>query len=288
MDAEKVIELDAIEDKLGDVRALVKGTLIETSLGFLVHDHQSLTASGKLLRSRLGFRLAEQLGTDHRRMVYGGAAIEMIHTASLLHDDVIDGGVIRRSAPTFWVEKGAAGAILLGDLLLFKAVDLVCQVDGTLAHELVKLTGEVCEAESEQELVLRGTRSTLDVCMSIARRKTGALFAFMAYCAASDDEALRVAMKEAGYLVGTAYQMADDILDASGDATDAGKTLGTDRQRDIVSSAEIDDPCRHLESLCARALELLDPWPSARAGLVNYLEFDLRPAMDKLTACPSR
>ena len=62
MDAEKVIELDAIEGNLSDVLALVSGTLIETSLGFLVHDHQSLTASGKLLRSRLSFRLAEQLG----------------------------------------------------------------------------------------------------------------------------------------------------------------------------------------------------------------------------------
>ncbi|MFT5122187.1 MAG: octaprenyl-diphosphate synthase [Kiritimatiellia bacterium] len=288
MDAEKVVEADTIEEKLGDVRELVKGTLIETSLGFLVHDHESLIASGKLLRSRLGFRIAEQLGADHRQMVHGAAAVEMIHTASLLHDDVIDGGMIRRGAPTFWVEKGAAGAILLGDLFLFKAVDLVCQVDGTLAHELVKLTGEVCEAESEQELVLQGAESTLEICMSIARRKTGALFAFMAYCAASDDEALRVALKEAGYLVGTAYQMADDLLDVSGDAEAAGKTLGTDRHRDIVSSAEIADPVRHLEELCTRALTLLEPWPAARDGMVNYLEQDLRPAMDKLLACVSR
>ncbi len=63
--------------------------------------------------------------------------------------------------------EGSAGAILLGDLLLFKAIDLICRVaDGRYTHDLVKLTGEVCEAESEQELILNGADSELDICQS--------------------------------------------------------------------------------------------------------------------------
>lgn len=270
---------------LDQVRGLMVRTLEETSLRTMVPDVRSLVGfGGKMLRSRLAFRLGMATGSDPKVLLHGSAAVEMIHTASLLHDDVIDGGLLRRGMPTFWVEKGPAGAILVGDLLLFKAIDLMCRVaKGAHTHDLVKLTGEVCEAESEQELLLESSQSEWEVCQNIARRKTGALFAFAAMIAGGSDAKRSAALKEAGYLVGTVYQLADDILDTRNDAQ-AGKTLGTDAARDIVSAARLDPDTLHrqLESLLRKAKACLHHDEEALQGLNAYLDLDLQPAVDTL------
>lgn len=282
------LSIDKTEDlqtHLHQVKSLILQTLEETSLRSLVKDSGSLVGlGGKMLRSRLVYHLGKSTGTDPRLMVYGSAAVEMIHTASLLHDDVIDGGVLRRGMPTFWVEKGPAGAILLGDLLLFKAIDLICRVaGGRYTHDLVKLTGEVCEAESEQELMLDSSDSQLEICQSIARRKTGALFAFAAMLAGKGDAQRTASLKEAGYLLGTVYQLADDILDTRSDKG-CGKTLGTDAARGIVSAAHLDeDQLRaHLETLKIQALQILNGDGEALRGIQAYISEDLQPAIDKL------
>jgi geranylgeranyl pyrophosphate synthase len=183
------------------------------------------------------------------------------------------------------VEKGSAGAILLGDLLLFKAIDLICQVaGGRYTHDLVKLTGEVCEAESEQELLLDGSDSRLEICQSIARRKTGALFAFAAMLGGNGDNNREASLKEAGYLLGTVYQLADDILDTRGEEAGSGKTLGTDAARGIVSAANLDESRlrKHLETLMQEALDCLDGDPAAQRGINAYLKQDLEPALTRL------
>lgn len=279
---EKAKDLDA---HLESVTALITQTLRETSLRGLVNESASLVGlGGKMLRSRLVYRLGTATGNDPLLMVYASAAVEMIHTASLLHDDVIDGGVLRRGRPTFWVEKGPAGAILLGDLLLFKAIDLICRVaNGRYTHDLVILTGEVCEAESEQELILNEDDSKLEICQSIARRKTGALFAFAAMVNGRGDDQRSASLKESGYLLGTVYQLADDILDTRDDQ-DCGKTLGTDAARGIVSAANLDEKhlIAHLETLIKEACEMLDGDEEALSGIRTYIDEDLQPAIDKL------
>ena len=275
-----------LEFHLEQVQSLMRKTLEETSLRDALDASPALGAlGGKMLRSRLAYRVGTANGVDAELLVYGSAAVEMIHTASLLHDDVIDGGLVRRGVPTFWVEKGKAGAILLGDLLLFKAVDLICRVaGGRYTHELVKLTGEVCEAESEQELLLQGEDSRLEVCQSIARRKTGALFAFAALLGAEGRSALHDPLKESGYLLGTAYQLADDILDIRGSEAESGKTLGTDAARDIVSAARLDDVDlrAHLQTLLTDAVRVLNGNGAAVSGVNAYIAKDLQPALDAL------
>jgi geranylgeranyl pyrophosphate synthase len=274
-----------LQSHLDQVKTLIIQTVEETSLRSLVKDSASLVGlGGKMLRSRLVYHLGESTGTGAKLMVYGSAAVEMIHTASLLHDDVIDGGVLRRGMPTFWVEKGSAGAILLGDLLLFKAIDLICRVaGGRYTHDLVKLTGEVCEAESEQELMLNGNDSRLEICQSIARRKTGALFAFAAMINGGGDAQRTASLKESGYLLGTVYQLADDILDTRKD-NNCGKTLGTDAARGIVSAANLDEDklLSHLKILTRQARQVLDGDEEALRGIQAYISEDLQPAIDKL------
>jgi geranylgeranyl pyrophosphate synthase len=283
-----------LQDFLREVKGLMTGCIADTSLSFLATECKNVFAGGKMLRSRLIWRLRHATANAVNTLAHAAAAVELIHSASILHDDVIDGGVMRRGMPTFWKERGQAGAILLGDLLLFKGIELVCRVEGgRLTHELVKLTGEVCEAESEQELILQGQPSRLETCIRIARRKTGALFAFMGFAAAGGDEQLQETLRECGYQLGTAYQLADDILDANGDEAAAGKTLRSDLRRDIVSAAAVDDridlsPQEYIRRTLARCEADLVAYPGACTGLRDYVQKDLEPALNQLlAACPS-
>jgi geranylgeranyl pyrophosphate synthase len=281
-------------DALAGVRQVMAASLAGTPLHFIVTDYEGLMGNGKMLRARLAFRVGPATGVPYRTLLNASAAVEMIHAASLLHDDVIDGGYLRRGAPSFWVERGIPGAILLGDLLLFKALDLICAVEeGRLMPRLVQLTGEVCEAEAEQELVLRGTPSGWEQCVSIARRKTGALFAFIGYVCGAGDDLLARALQESGYKAGTAYQLADDILDATGDPDAVGKTLGSDEARAKTTAAKAaardrTDPVEAIENLCADSTRALRPWPAVQQAWDAYMAGDFRPTVDQHLACFTR
>lgn len=276
---------DSIEKYLEDVRTLMADSLADTVLCRLSPDCKSLVASGKMLRSRLAFRVGPSADVPHRTLLYASAAVEMIHAASLLHDDVIDGGYLRRGVPTFWVERGVPGAILVGDLMLFKALDIVSEVeDGRLTRRLIKLTGEVCDAESEQELLLRNTEPTWENCVKIARRKTGALFAFAAFACGGEDERLSAALGESGYIIGTAYQLADDILDARGNAEQSGKSHGSDEARNKTTAVTSNpdnhyDPVVYVENLCRQAEENLEDWPDVKRAWRDFMTRDMQPAL---------
>ena len=282
---------DPIEKYLEDVRTLMADSLSDTVLRHLTSDCKTLVGSGKMLRSRLAFRVGPAADVPHRTLVYAAAAVEMIHAASLLHDDVIDGGYLRRGAPTFWVERGVSGAILVGDLMLFKALDIVSEVEaGHLTRKLIKLTGEVCDAESEQELVLRNANPDWDNCVKIARRKTGALFAFSAYACGGDNLELSNALCESGYIIGTAYQLADDILDARGTPEVSGKSHGSDEARKKTTAVTSNqsnqrDPVAYVEDLCGKAEKNLERWPEVVKAWREFMIRDMQPALDQNLLC---
>lgn len=284
----------SIETGLRDVRELVGRALARTVLGKLTNDPATVVGSGKMLRSRLIFHVGPSAGVAHETLVHASAAVEMVHGASLLHDDVIDGGYLRRGAPTFWVERGISGAILVGDMLLFKAVELMCEVENArLTPLLVRLTGEVCDAESEQELILRGKSANWDNCVSIARRKTGALFAFAAGACGGNDPALTATLVESGYAVGTAYQLADDILDANGTEDVSGKSLGSDEARGktavgALSPQEQTEAVAYIDNLCQQAEDALQNWPAVQQAWRNFMTADMRPALRKHLAVPAK
>ncbi len=271
---------------LDEVKALMAESLADTVLRHLAKDCKTLVSSGKMLRSRLIMRVGASVGVPRNTLLHAAAAVEMIHAASLLHDDVIDGGYLRRGVPTFWVERGIPGAILVGDLMLFKALDIVSEVEDTLlTRQLIKMTGEVCDAESEQELLLRNTEATWDNCVRIARRKTGALFAFAAYACGGRDATLCAALKEAGYYLGTAYQLADDILDAKGTSEQSGKSHGSDEARHKTTAVTANhdnqhDPSMYVAGLCSKAEEMLADWPVAQTGWRDFMHTDMQPALD--------
>jgi len=148
-----------MQEGLKEVREAIVASLRQTSLGPMLDELRELVASGKMLRARLALYIGQKAGAPHAVVTHAAAAIEMIHAASLLHDDVIDGAILRRGASAFWAQRGASGAILLGDLLYCRAIMLIEAVaGGILTPVLVQKVAEMCDAEAQQELLLRASR----------------------------------------------------------------------------------------------------------------------------------
>jgi geranylgeranyl pyrophosphate synthase len=248
---------------------------------------EGVVGGGKMLRSRLALRIGSANGVEDEVLVRAAAAVEMMHAASLLHDDVIDGGEIRRGEPAFWVREGASGSILLGDLFVCKAIRLLSDVaDGRLIVPFVNYAAEMCDAEVEQELILRGEDLEWDTAVDVARRKTGSLFAFSGAAAAGADVELQAQLAECGYAIGTAYQLADDILDAYGDEETSDKTLGRDAARKKNTAASVSkldnvNPLSYIERLTKESRKSLEGCPTLQEAWDEFYAHDIGPAMSR-------
>ncbi len=274
-----------VELYLKPVRLLMRQAIEQSTLRSLLNDAENILDGGRMLRARLTLRVGLALGTPPQHIHAAAAAIELVHAASLLHDDVIDGGAVRRHAPAFWIKRGAAGAILLGDFLLVRALDFLLRSESPhLLEDVVRLAGTMCEGEAAQEIFHRGQPSNWSSSLAVARQKTGALFAFAARAGAprADDQAQ--ALEEAGFLIGTAYQISDDFLDAKGSHS-AGKSLGRDRARHKNTTASATDapiePAAYVAQLCNDSLRLLERWPSLQSAWRIYLVEDFEPALNR-------
>jgi geranylgeranyl pyrophosphate synthase len=276
-----------IESQINQVRKTMASLLDDSQLARFIPMNKNVLGSGKMLRSKLVQYLGLANHVDSQTLVHAGAAVDIIHAASLVHDDVIDGGLIRRGAPTFWHKHGTNGAILFGDLLMFRALALLTKSSRSdLLEELINMTGEVCRSEVEQELILRGEAGNWEECVQIARFKTGSLFAFAAVAGNGGDREEIAALREAGFKLGTAYQLADDILDASGNEAVSGKTLGRDAQRGKTTAMTIregspDNPVSYLKELLEQAENLLTPWASTHQAWRQYVEEQIDPVIKK-------
>jgi geranylgeranyl pyrophosphate synthase len=263
---------------------------VENLASNLVDLDVSQMMPGKMLRSRLAGRLVESglCGENWGDAAQLSAAIELSHTASLCHDDVIDNADVRRGLPSLWRTTSPSGAVLIGDMLLCEAIELVMDADGGryLTEFLARLK-EVITAEAQGELMLRGTILDEATCLDLARGKTGPLFAFVAAVCGQDDQDLATALGESGYLIGTAYQLADDLLDRIGNEDHAGKTLGTDQRRGKFTLAcndqnERDFLHRQVRRLCESAVQNLSRWDKAEEAISRYLTEDIQPLLQQL------
>ena len=272
-----------VADFVQTVRKLVEKRIEALAASLGAREIAAPLASGKMLRTRLGARLARAgRAVDPGVLERICAATELVHTASLCHDDVTDGSVIHRALPALWTATGPAAAVLIGDLLMCEASRLVAETaGGRYVRPFVAKVREVCATATRQKLSLRGKPLDEETSLSLAHSKTGPLFALVAMVCAGAQPELAVALEEAGYRIGTAYQLADDLLDNE-DTT--GKTLGTDRRRRKFTLPQVSCEGRriaaaHIASLCADALSHLSPWPAQAAAIEEFLARDLRPVM---------
>ncbi len=176
-----------------------------------------IAAGGKRARPRFAFLIGELLGVDPAVAAAVGAAAELVHTATLLHDDVLDGSDRRRGRPAVHATFGIRNAILTGDFLLARAIEhLTARGLFQATHELTRAVRELVEAELLQQELAWNAAITQAQARRVAEGKTGALFAWCARGLAVEGklDAAGIASADAlGRDVGFAFQIADDLLD---------------------------------------------------------------------------
>lgn len=277
------------EQTTRQVRETVRRRVAESVEGLLEAEEARHLGPGKMLRTRLAVRLAEANPDPPTSESLEAACVatEIVHTASLLHDDLIDGARRRRGRPAVWRTRTPLSAVLLGDMLLCRAFDVVAATgDHRMVRAFAGKVREVCATEAEQELRQRGEKPSLERYLRLCRGLTGPLFAFPAWAAGGAEPGACVALEEAGYRIGAAYQLADDLLDVVGDEHAVGKTLGTDalRQKHTLANAGAEGrgaARERIADLCMQALDGLDSFAWAAAGLAAFLRRDLQPVLER-------
>jgi octaprenyl-diphosphate synthase len=191
-----------------------------------------IAGGGKRLRPALVFLAAGATGYRGEHHVELATVVEFIHTATLLHDDVVDESELRRGRKTANAEFGNAASVLVGDFLYSRAFQMMVAVRSMRVMEVVAdATNAIAEGEVLQLLNARNLAITEAAYLDVIRRKTAKLFEAAAQLGAIVGEAspeIEQGLARYGMHLGTAFQLVDDVLDYSGDANHTGKNLGDD------------------------------------------------------------
>ena len=223
-------------------------------------------AGGKMLRPTLSLIISEAVGGNRESALKTGAAIELIHTFSLIHDDIMDDDDMRRGMPSVHKVWGEDVAILAGDTLFSKAFEMIITSKNTTSEQNNKAlttVADACVKICEGQALDMGFEERFDVCedeyLEMIFKKTGALIAAATKAGAimggADDEVID-AMYEYGRLIGLAFQIQDDYLDLASDEETLGKPIGSDIGKGKMTIIAIkglasDDSGRFLEILKA-------------------------------------
>lgn len=251
----------------------------------------SLLAPGKRLRPQLVVMAAEACGGTLAHALPAACAVEMVHTYSLVHDDLpaMDDDDLRRGRPTCHVVYGEDTAILVGDALLARAFEVIandisppvraaaCSAVLARAAGASALVGG--QADDLAQETSRGDRRDLALLESIHARKTGALFVASLelggiVAGASPDQLL--ALKAYGRNLGLAFQITDDLLDVSGSQAAVGKRVAKDADRGKQTFPQclgVDESRRRVETLINEACAMIDIFGAAAEPLRLTAQF---------------
>jgi octaprenyl-diphosphate synthase len=234
-----------------------------------------LSLGGKRIRPALTLLCAKALGASiiSQEIIDVAAGIELIHMATLMHDDIIDQSPIRRHKPSPYAKFGTPLTLLSGDFLLTRAFGLCAKLDDTIIAATEQACIELVEGEA-LETPLYSEQHTTKTSLVIAQRKTASLFRLAAFCAghltSTTPESLRL-LSEFGESLGVAFQFIDDILDVTASEATLGKQPGIDiveRKPSIVNVL-------WLESGTSSAQHLLQP-PKSPEEEKAFVETSLR------------
>ncbi len=197
-----------------------------------------MSAGGKRIRPTLSLLVGNMLGAPLEKTITLGAAVELLHTATLVHDELIDGALLRRGAATLNARWSPPATVLTGDFLFARAAVLAAETDHL---PLMKLFSEtlaiIVNGELTQMFSARGVIDRQNYYQRIYA-KTASLFEMTARAAAlvsPADEDLIEAARDFGYQIGMAFQIVDDVLDFIGDQGAVGKPLGSDLLNGLVT-----------------------------------------------------
>ncbi len=198
-----------------------------------------VAAGGKRVRPVLTLAGAKLCGYEGDRQVRLAASVEFIHTATLLHDDVVDESMLRRGRDSANAVWGNQSSVLVGDFLFARAFELMV-TDGSLRvlKILSRASAVIAEGEVMQLLTTNDTETSEEAYLDVIRAKTATLFAAAARIGAVIADRPRVeeeALESYGMNLGIAFQLIDDVLDYSADQAALGKTVGDDFREGKIS-----------------------------------------------------
>ena len=296
---------DPLQKHLQQVESLLDVKVADEYTGLALALRQLIRAGGKRIRPRLVLLTGSLLGGDPKRLVHLAAAIEMLHTATLVHDDLIDGSILRRGMETLNVQWTPAATVLAGDFAFTRAAELVAAADSTaVMHLFAESMAVMVAGELGQLLRERGIASREEYYDWISA-KTATLFELATGAAAilgATDAKTVNAARRFGHEIGMAFQIMDDILDFTGDPARLGKPAGNDLRQGVVTlptlyylEAHPDDPA--LQALIAnkgsdghslkRLLAAIRASGGIQLALAEAQAFVVR-GLESLTKLPNR
>ncbi|MBP7981437.1 MAG: polyprenyl synthetase family protein [Arenimonas sp.] len=217
---------------MAQVDALIRARLSSDVLLINQISEHIIAGGGKRLRPMLAVLAAKALGYAGKEHIVLAAIVEFIHTSTLLHDDVVDESDLRRGRKTANALWGNAPSVLVGDFLYSRSFQLMVELDSMpVMRVLADTTNRIAEGEVLQLLHVHNPDTDEAAYMNVIERKTAVLFAAATRLAAHIAGAsgpLQDSMAAYGMHLGLAFQIADDVLDYTGDAEALGKNLGDD------------------------------------------------------------
>ncbi len=197
-----------------------------------------LAAGGKRIRPTLSLLVGNMLEAPIEKLITLGAAVELLHTATLVHDDLIDGSLLRRGMATLNARWSPPATVLTGDFLFARAAKLAAETDHLPLMKLFSETlATIVNGELTQMFTSRGLINRDNYYKRIYA-KTASLFEMTSRAAAMVspvNETIVEAMRDFGYQIGMAFQIVDDILDFNGEQAEVGKPLGSDLLNGLVT-----------------------------------------------------
>ncbi len=232
--------LALVQDALAEVETLLAAQADGYHPDLQAALHHLLAAGGKRIRPTVALLMGRLLGAPHPRLVILAAALEMLHTATLVHDDLIDGALLRRGMPTLNAQWSPAATVLTGDFLFARAALLATNTESLHVMRLFTQTLAVIVDGEIRQLFEGGAYTALPQYEHRIYAKTASMFELATAAAATlagarPDDAVYETARRYGYHIGMAFQIVDDILDYQGDSHQVGKPVGNDLRNGLIT-----------------------------------------------------
>ncbi len=230
MDFKAIQALTALD--MAEVDAKIQAQLnsdvaLINQLGFYI-----VSGGGKRLRPMLSVLAARALGYEGKKHTTAAAFVEFIHTATLLHDDVVDESDMRRGKETANAAFGNAASVLVGDYIYTRSFQMMTSLRSLRILDIMsEATNVIAEGEVQQLMNCNDPDTTEDSYMQVIYSKTARLFEAATQIAAiiaDAPEEIELALQDYGRYLGTAFQLIDDVLDYIADGKEMGKNVGDD------------------------------------------------------------
>ena len=230
--------MPSVQDTLHEVEERMRAQAEGSHPDLAAALNHLIDAGGKRVRPMVTLLTGEMLGAETDRLLSLAAAIEMLHTATLVHDDLIDGALLRRGMATINAEWTPAATVLTGDFIFARAARLAADTNSVqVIHMFAETLTTIVNGEIAQYFTSRGIANRDDYYNRIYA-KTASMFELATGAAAllsPVGDRISAAARRFGYEIGMAFQIVDDVLDFTGEQVSVGKPIASDLRQGLIT-----------------------------------------------------